>query len=293
MKEPKDKIANGNYLQGYFTQFPNIIDDAELDPYEFRVLLHYYRVGNCWEGTRKTAERCGISRTKVAEARISLEAKGFITIEENTNGVTINVIDKSRENVDRYSPSGGLPGGRKRSVTRTPPGLRGGHKNNPVKNTKEELIEPDGSDINKPYSDMKPGPNEPSLFTNEQAPQTVVAEVVDPEKDAFPLMVDVWCKLHPDRKFKPVDGRKIKDIREKVIHNLKANGRTDYTADNIAGMFAWYVTNPNLPPFLKGATLSVLDSQFDKAVFDLKNGVKKDDWYSQTSANRHFGKYAQ
>lgn len=99
------KIENGNYLNRYFTQFPNIIDDSKLSPFEFRLLIHYYRVGECWEGVRTTAEKCSMSTGKVAETRKSLEAKGFITIDEKGDGVTIRVVDKAEENVQKYCPS--------------------------------------------------------------------------------------------------------------------------------------------------------------------------------------------
>lgn len=134
----KDTIQGGGYLDKYFTQFPNMIDDSDLTVYEFRVLLHYYRVRNCWEGIRTTAKRCKISPSKIAEVRKSLVQKGFIELEElNDGGVNIIVVDKNQENMNRYS--GGVPPqGQPRTATKTPPVLPGGHKNNQLRITKEE-----------------------------------------------------------------------------------------------------------------------------------------------------------
>lgn len=100
-KSESDKIEGGSYLGKYFTQFPNIIDEANLDPFEFRVLIHYYRVGDCWEGVRTTARKCRMSMGKISQIRKSLEDKGFITINDSSNGggVTIRVVNKARENV--------------------------------------------------------------------------------------------------------------------------------------------------------------------------------------------------
>lgn len=106
MKKNTDKIKNGNYLTKYFTQFPNIIDDSELTPFEFRVLIHYYRVGECWEGVRATAKKCKMSTGKVTNVRHSLEQKGFINISPIGDGVTIDVIDRSQENLEKYSSCG-------------------------------------------------------------------------------------------------------------------------------------------------------------------------------------------
>lgn len=97
-----DKIKNGNYAKKYFTQFPNIIDDSDLDPFEFRLLLHYYRVGECTQGVRTTAKICCMSIGKVSDARQTLEQKGFITISSLGESVNIEVVDKYHENGVKY-----------------------------------------------------------------------------------------------------------------------------------------------------------------------------------------------
>lgn len=142
MRKKADRIKNGSYLTKYFTQFPNIIDDYGLDPYEFRVLIHYYRVGECWEGVRTTAEKCKMSVGKVTEVRRSLFEKGLITILPNGDGVTIEVVDKTKENLDKYrSPDEqgvhAMNGSVHHMNTTCSPDE---HKNNPIKNNQEEGI---------------------------------------------------------------------------------------------------------------------------------------------------------
>lgn len=102
----KSRVHNSKYLEKYFTQFPNIIDDYGLDPYEFRMLIHFYRVGECWEGVRRTAEVCKMSIGKVAECRQNLYKKGFIIIEEKNEGVIINLVDLSSVNLAKYRSCG-------------------------------------------------------------------------------------------------------------------------------------------------------------------------------------------
>lgn len=101
-----DNVSGGDYLKKYFTQFPNIIDDSELDPFEFRLLLHFYRVGQCTQGVRTTANICKMSTGKVAQVRKRLEEKGFIKITPFGDSVNINVIDKYIENGQKYRSSG-------------------------------------------------------------------------------------------------------------------------------------------------------------------------------------------
>jgi DNA-binding MarR family transcriptional regulator len=150
----RDKIKNGNYLTKYFTQFPNIIDDSDLSPFEFRVLLHYYRVGECWEGVRTTASKCKMSTGKVSDARKSLEEKGYIKISPLGDGVTIDVVDKTKENLDKYrSPDEPTvhavnDGVHLMNAIRSPDE----HKNNPVKNNQEEVI---GASATKTFDERK------------------------------------------------------------------------------------------------------------------------------------------
>lgn len=105
-------------LRKWFTMTPNLYDDADLDVYEFRLLSHYVKVGNCWESTKTTAKNCKMSVSTVISKRLSLESKGFIMLtvdEEHGNTWLIEVVDKWQENFNKYSEghtisgTGGLP----------------------------------------------------------------------------------------------------------------------------------------------------------------------------------------
>jgi DnaD/phage-associated family protein len=101
-------IADESDLRKYRIELPNLYDDADLDPYEFRLLAHYKRVGRCTEGTRTTAKKCHMSAAQVSERRKSLHDKGFIvmqkvTISEKEYSYKIVVVDKWQENFLKYS----------------------------------------------------------------------------------------------------------------------------------------------------------------------------------------------
>ena len=100
----KQKIVT-NDPKEHFTMMPNIIDESDLDPHEFRLLLHYYRVGNCWEGTRTTAKKCNMSVGTVSKKRQSLADKGWIILQKpdnSTDTITITLIDKWEENIAHF-----------------------------------------------------------------------------------------------------------------------------------------------------------------------------------------------
>lgn len=101
-------------LRKYRTELPNLIDDMGLSPYEFRLLAHYYRVGDCYEATTTTAEKCKMSTGQVSKARRELAKKGLIVIDEvKRKSLSIRVVDiwdrnfahfseKSRSHHERY-----------------------------------------------------------------------------------------------------------------------------------------------------------------------------------------------
>ena len=93
----------------YFTMLPNLLDDAGLSPYAFRLLVHYYRVcgGNnsCYEGVRTTAKRTCMSVGKVSESRRELEQDGWIKLraEQFKNRpaptLVVSIQDRWKENM--------------------------------------------------------------------------------------------------------------------------------------------------------------------------------------------------
>lgn len=61
-----------------FTEQLRRIDDAELDVYQFRLIMHYWRVGKSWESLRTTAKKCNISLGKAHETRQWLIDNGWV-----------------------------------------------------------------------------------------------------------------------------------------------------------------------------------------------------------------------
>lgn len=101
-------IIDPSDLRKYRTELPNLYDDAGLDVYEFRLLAHYKRVGECTESAETTAEKCGMSAGKVSQARESLAGNGWITLEtipmdKSRYRYVVRVVDRWIENFARYS----------------------------------------------------------------------------------------------------------------------------------------------------------------------------------------------
>lgn len=67
------RIINRGDLKKWRTEIPNLYDDIVRDPYCFRLLVHYVRVGVTWENTETTAQKCGMSTGQVVKCREKLE----------------------------------------------------------------------------------------------------------------------------------------------------------------------------------------------------------------------------
>ena len=101
-------IIDASDLRKYRTELPNLYDDSDLDPYEYRLLGHYKRVGICRESLPTTAKKCRMSEGQVSKKRQSLANKTFIKLERVDMGgkryrLVIRVIDRWIENFSRYS----------------------------------------------------------------------------------------------------------------------------------------------------------------------------------------------
>ncbi len=122
-------------LRKYRTELPNLYDDAIQDPYNFRLLAHYVRVGITYESTRTTAKKCGMSVGQVSKKRKELQTKGWITLDFSDKGtILVTVVDRWAENFKKYQRS---PGEQPRSPhehQRSP----GETKNNHIKKEEEE-----------------------------------------------------------------------------------------------------------------------------------------------------------
>lgn len=102
------EIQDEGDLRKYRIELPNLYDDSDLDPYEFRLLAHYKRVGNCTEGSKTTGRICKMSPSQVSVKRMALRKKGFIRMQQvqlpdNQYSYKITVIDRWLENFNKYA----------------------------------------------------------------------------------------------------------------------------------------------------------------------------------------------
>lgn len=100
----QQQIVDRTSLRKWRTEIPNMYDDAGLDPFAFRLLVHYARVGSCWQSVRTTADICKMSVGQVVKSRDELAEAGFITVTANEHGtLTIEIVDRWEENFERFS----------------------------------------------------------------------------------------------------------------------------------------------------------------------------------------------
>jgi hypothetical protein len=105
-------------LRKYRTELPNLVDDMDLDPFEFRLLVHYYRVGNCWESVRTTAKRCAMSVGKVSQVRRELATKKLIDIQGLAGGgLRITVRDIWPRNFAHFAKKKSTGGQAQRQIS--------------------------------------------------------------------------------------------------------------------------------------------------------------------------------
>jgi hypothetical protein len=102
-----ETVIDPSDLKKYRIELPNLYDDADLDPFEFRLLAHYKRVGVCTQSTATTAKMCHMSAGQVSEKRKTLAEKGWILLTSKglKNGsfsYEITVVDKWEENFKKY-----------------------------------------------------------------------------------------------------------------------------------------------------------------------------------------------
>lgn len=263
----KSRVHNPKYLEKYFTQFPNIIDDSELSPFEFRLLIHYYRVGECWEGVRKTAQICKMSTGKVATSRKTLEEKGFIKIEEKGDGIIIFLEDLSRKNLERYSAEGVHH--MDSSVHHMNEGCSPHElkKNHSKKNHLRRSSESEDSDVPK------------TLF-----PEVVEQESKEKEKnlgrkkkekvvdECYQDFVKAWTEAYPILGFDAISGTKIKSLIQKTRSHVRGSGRED-SREMVLNSFLYvlaYVQRVN--HFCHGKPITTWDNQYLSIIMEISNG---------------------
>ncbi len=271
----KSRVHNPKYLEKYFTQFPNIIDDYGLSPFEFRLIIHYYRVGECWEGVRKTSEICKMSTGKVSTCRKSLEEKGLIRTEQKGDGVIIYLTDLSKDNLEKYRSCGEQLNG------------EGVHDVNQDRSHSEHKK----NHSKKNSCESKDSPQE-VLFTDGLKPDNKLKPTKEKQRACYGLMVDFWLKeFHSGWTFGAIHGKSIKSIIKKVETTLKAGGNVNAEKDEVIVNF-FKIMCQNLPEWFRDKDLPILDSKYNEIIHQIQAGPKKDLWNSRPSASSVFGKYA-
>jgi hypothetical protein len=82
------RIRDAGIERSYYSQIPNMIDDAGLSPSAFRLYVHLKRVagskdgGACFQSTTTLADNCGFSTPTIVSAKKELLDAGLIEIEE-------------------------------------------------------------------------------------------------------------------------------------------------------------------------------------------------------------------
>lgn len=71
---------------GSFIDTLRHLDDAGLDVYQYRLLMHVWRVGECWEGVESLSDKCKMSIGKVSETRRWLVDNGLVEWVTSKNG---------------------------------------------------------------------------------------------------------------------------------------------------------------------------------------------------------------
>jgi len=105
--ESDQEIRDPSDLRKWRTELPNMVDDADMDVYCFRLYVHYKRVGTCRESIATTARKCHMSQGKASQARMQLHELGWINLETYQTakgpGYIVTVVDVWEENFAHYS----------------------------------------------------------------------------------------------------------------------------------------------------------------------------------------------
>jgi len=159
----KDQYHDEGPSRKYWIQLPNMIDDSDLDPYEFRLYVHLKHVagdeGQCWQSTETLATHCNMSAGKVSQAKQSLTERGLITIshQKSKHGGKpyhiITITDIWVQNMAHYSnrPSPHEVASSPHEVASSPHEI----KKNPIRKTLEEAA---AAAAEKPNLEHSPPP---------------------------------------------------------------------------------------------------------------------------------------
>ncbi|HMD89445.1 MAG TPA: helix-turn-helix domain-containing protein [Anaerolineaceae bacterium] len=105
------QIKDEGDLRKYFTQIPNMVDDANLSMIAFRLYVHLKRVagdsGTCYQSTPTLSLACKMSMGAVSKAKIELTKAGLITIVIKKDNLKsyheITISDIWTPNIQKYA----------------------------------------------------------------------------------------------------------------------------------------------------------------------------------------------
>lgn len=132
------------------------------------------------------------------------------------------------------------------------------------------------SDGNNPSSKEKPSDNKSTK------------KMVDP---CYQKFIAIWNDAFPNLLDFPRDGKHFKSLIKKTEQLLVA-GNQIVSEESKCDLFTVVVLWAKQNHWAGGQPVGTFDSKFKSIVYEMKNGKKKDNFNSQNSASRLFGKYA-
>lgn len=139
------------------------------------------------------------------------------------------------------------------------------------------------TDIN---TDSKPNNKHLNLITETSSGSQNTDATVKEKKPMtlYQKFVDVWLKEYREGwKFTAIDGKKMKSMIGNIERSLKNHGSV-ITEDSCVDLFRQFLNK--LPDFYKTKSLSILESNYDSIIEEIKNGNNKPKQQYQSTANR-------
>lgn len=159
----------------FYARVPKMVTD-DLGPYELSLYVHYKQIaadtGSCYMSNRNLAKACGMSVSRLQQARGELERRHLITVtaQDSATGSlppVVTIRDVWDINHQRYAVSSvdGAPTLRERVGAENQPGTRQKTGGLPPENNKEEPIQEKELEITAPQAAAVPSPSvEPKLI---------------------------------------------------------------------------------------------------------------------------------
>lgn len=227
MSQDKEiQIIDQDSMKLYRTEIPNVVDDMDLNVYEFRLYVHLKRVtgangGLCWQSTRTLADACKMSTFMVSSAKKGLEKKKLIKISRANKQLgdtdKITIIDIWADNFTHFKTLQGVSINNNPVITANRPVIQantGVIGNNERKNSsKKELKEEEKElHVERPKTPPDGAPVLASPSPEEKPPVTT-SEVRAERRDINTTVLAIFAywqqvRKHPDAKL--TDGRRAK-----------------------------------------------------------------------------------